>query len=531
MVTFTHNDAGTSEAAWAGSRAAGLPELPLDDAALAGRAFIVLAAHPDDESLGAGGLLARLHAVGATVRVLLCTAGEGSHPGSPTTTPEQLAAVRLQEFGDALEHLSGGGDLPGDLEWQCLGLPDGQLAGHLELIRAAVREAAGECGHAADEIVLVAPYRSDGHTDHDVLGSVAAELSAAAGYALLEYPIWYWLWAAPEGPDNAAGSDDAAGPDDPAGGAWRGWFRLPLRPAELAAKAAAMAAHTSQVLPLSGLPGDEVLLPPAFLAHFERSWETFAWHPADAPADAGSGVGSAAPAKDAPADAGSPRPYAAGDAERLFDAVHARDEDPWRYTSSWYEQRKRSLTLAALPGGSYTAGLEIGCSIGTLSAELAPRCGSFLAVDASGTALDRAARRLAHLPAATTHHLTVPNEWPDGSFDLIVVSEVGYYLSPAELAGLFDRIEGSLMPGGTLALCHWRHPVSGWELDGDSVHAAARRRLGWTGGGIYQERDFILEMFLAPDAAPDSAPQTASLTAPDNAPHTAPDRGAPGRRR
>ena len=100
-----------------------------------------------------------------------------------------------------------------------------------------------------------------------------------------------------------------------------------------------------------------------------------------------------------------------------------------------------------------------------------------------------------------------------------MVSEVGYYLSPAELAGLFDRIEGALMPGGTLALCHWRHPVSGWELDGDSVHAAARRHLGWTGGGIYQERDFILEVFLAPDAAPDAAPDTA------------PDRGAPGRRR
>jgi LmbE family N-acetylglucosaminyl deacetylase/SAM-dependent methyltransferase len=515
MVTFTHHDAGTSEAAWAGSRAAGLPELPLDDAALAGRAFIVLAAHPDDESLGAGGLLARLHALGATVRVLLCTAGEGSHPGSPTTTPEQLAAVRLEEFGDALERLSGGGDL----EWQYLGLPDGRLAGHREQVRAAVREAAGGCGHAADEIVLVAPYRSDGHTDHDVLGSVAAELSAEAGHALLEYPIWYWLWAAPGGPDDPAGPDDAAGPEDPAGAAWRGWFRLPLSPAELQAKAAAMAAHSSQVQPLSGMPGDEVLLPPAFLAHFERTWETFAWHPADAPAHAAAGGGPAAgsrdPAENALAESGPPCSYAAGDAERLFDAVHARDEDPWRYTSSWYEQRKRSLTLAALPGSSYTAGLEIGCSIGTLSAELAPRCGSFLAVDASGTALDRAARRLAHLPSATTRHLTVPNEWPDGSFDLIVVSEVGYYLSPAELAGLFDRIDGSLMPGGTLALCHWRHPVSGWELDGDSVHAAARRHLGWTGGGIYQERDFILEVLLAPDTAPDSAA------------HTAPDSGAP----
>ena len=512
MVTFTHNDAGTTEAAWAGSRAAGLPDLPLDDGALAGRAFVVLAAHPDDESLGAGGLLARLHAVGATVRVLLCTAGEGSHPGSPTTTPEQLAAVRLQEFGDALKRLSGAGNGAGDVAWQCLGLPDGHLAGHREEIRAAVRdavrEAAAVCGRAADEVVLVAPYRSDGHTDHDVLGSVAAGLSAAAGHALLEYPIWYWLWAAPGAPDaggDLAGAAGLTGPGDPAGGAWRGWFRLPLRPAELEAKAAAMAAHVSQVRPLSGLPGDEVLLPPAFLAHFERTWETFAWHPAVAPAD-----GQAVSPADGPGgggtDGGSRRPFVAGDAERVFDAVHAREEDPWQYTSSWYEQRKRTLTLAALPGSSYTSGLEIGCSIGTLSVELAPRCGSFLAVDASGTALDRAARRLVHLPAATTRHLTVPNEWPDGSFDLIVVSEVGYYLSPAELAGLFDRIQGSIMPGGTLALCHWRHPISGWELDGDAVHAAARRHLGWAGGGSYQERDFVLEVFLAPDAVPGAAP-------------------------
>ena len=185
MVSFTHNDPGTSEAAWAASGAAELPELPLDDGELAGRAFIVLAAHPDDESLGAGGLLARLHAAGATVRVLLCTAGEASHPGSPTMTPEQLAAVRLREFGAALTHLLG------DPEWQCLGLPDGKLGTHREQIRAAVLDAAADCGPAAGGIVLVAPYRSDGHTDHDVLGSVAAELSAAAGYALLEYPIWY----------------------------------------------------------------------------------------------------------------------------------------------------------------------------------------------------------------------------------------------------------------------------------------------------------------------------------------------------
>ena len=135
MVSFTHQDAGTSEDAWAASGLAALPELPLDDGELAGQAFIVLAAHPDDESLGAGGLMARLRRLGARVTVLLCTAGEASHPDSPTTTPEQLAAVRLQEFGGALTHL-----LP-DPDWRFLALPDGKLAAHRAELASALQQA------------------------------------------------------------------------------------------------------------------------------------------------------------------------------------------------------------------------------------------------------------------------------------------------------------------------------------------------------------------------------------------------------
>ncbi|MET3809916.1 PIG-L family deacetylase [Arthrobacter sp. UYEF3] len=459
MVSFTHHDAGTSESDWARSGVAALPELPLDAGELACTAFIVLAAHPDDESLGAGGLISRLHGVGAEVRVLLCTAGEASHPYSPTATPEQLAALRLREFAEALERL-----VPGS-PWRYLGLPDGNLADHRESVLAAISAAAAAIGGPADRVVLVAPYRNDGHTDHDALGSAAAEAAGASGFGLLEYPVWYWLWA---------------GPEDPA---WQSWLRVPLSPAEEQAKAQAMAAHTSQVQALSGQPGDEVLLPAAFLEHFSRPWETFAWQqPAGG---AGSGAG-----------------YGAADAEGLFDTVHARNEDPWQYTTSWYEHRKRALTLAALPGRSYTAGLEIGCSIGTLSVELAKRCGNFLAVDASSAALVHAARRLEHLPAAQTRHLTVPRDWPEGSFDLIVVSEVGYYLSPEELAALFERVEATLLPGGTLVLCHWRHPIDGWALDGDTIHAAARRQLRWPDVGLYRERDFVLEILRAPEVLP-----------------------------
>ena len=100
-MTFSHADAGTDEAAWAGSALAGIGELPLGPDELAGMAFILLAAHPDDESLGAGGLLARLSGAGAAVEVLLCSAGEASHPDSPTTTPEQLA-TEVHQLAHAL---------------------------------------------------------------------------------------------------------------------------------------------------------------------------------------------------------------------------------------------------------------------------------------------------------------------------------------------------------------------------------------------------------------------------------------------
>lgn len=450
MVTFSHADTGTAESEWAASGVSVLPELPLNPGELAAMTFIVLAAHPDDETLGAGGFLARLNAAGAAVDVLLCTAGEASHPESPTTTPDQLAAVRLSEFRAAVSGLAPGASR------QFLHFRDGHLDADRDRIAAAVNESIAASGRAAEQVVIVAPYRSDGHADHDVLGAVAAEVAAQGGHGLLEYPVWYWLWASPADP------------------AWQSWIRVQLTPDEQRAKAAALLAHSSQTQPLSDQPGDEALLAGSFIEHFSRPWETFAWH--------GPAGGS----------------NSSDDAERIFDAVHGRSADPWSYTTSWYEQRKRALTLAILPEAAYGSGLEIGCSIGALSVELAPRCQEFLAVDASSTALVQAAERLSGHGAARTLHLTVPQKWPDGSYDLVVVSETGYYLTAEELAELFTRVKASLNPGGTLVLCHWRHPVSGWELDGDTVHAMARQQLRWPTEGLYREKDFVLEVFVAP---------------------------------
>ncbi|MFF2346353.1 PIG-L family deacetylase [Pseudarthrobacter sp. NPDC058119] len=457
MVTFSHTDDGTSEAAWARSRLAVAPELPLDPAELSGMRFVVLAAHPDDETLGAGGLMASLVALGAEVEVVLCTAGEGSHPESPSTTPEQLASVRLTEFSAALDVL-GLAD-----RWTFLGLPDRGLAGHADAIAGAIRDAARRLPGSRDRLALVAPYRADGHGDHDALGAAAAHIANRDGHALLEYPIWFWHWATPRYLERQP------------------WVRFHLDESARRAKKRAMEEHATQVQPLSPLPGDETLLSEAFLKHFARSYEVFAWTPA-------------------PGSSG--RLHSSRDAEEVFDSVHDGSEDPWNYGKSWYERRKRALTLAALPEESYGRGLEVGCSIGTLTAALAPRCRSLLGVDASGTAVRRAGELLAGTPGARVEQRVLPGSWPGGTYDLVVVSEVGYYLAPAELAQLWDRVEASLEPGGTLLLCHWRHPIEGWELDGDTVHSLARQRFGWRTAGHYQERDFVLEVLVAPGGKP-----------------------------
>lgn len=462
MVNFSHTDPGTDEKDWAGSGLGALAELPLSLQEFRTMRFVVLAAHPDDESLGAGGLLALLHSLEADVEVLLCTAGEGSHPDSTTVTPERLAAVRIEEFSAAMDALGMAG------RWQFLGLPDGFLAEHTPEMSARLREAINRRPGNPQQLALVAPYRADGHADHDALGAVAARLAGEGGHALLEYPIWYWLWATPEDP------------------AWQSWVRLPLSLDHQAAKRDAMSAHASQVRPLSGLAGDEALLSDGFLEHFRRGFETFAWTRPGAADGAAAG-----PARGA-------KPHTSLEAQRIFDAVHAKSPDPWEYTTSWYERRKRSLTLAALPQENYGSGLEIGCSIGTLTAELAGRCASLLAVDASSTALELAAGRLAPFPGVSVRQLTLPAEWPEGRYDLVVLSETGYYLAPAEFDELLERIRQSIAPAGTLLLCHWRHPVSGWELDGDSVHARARDLLRWRTAGLYQERDFVLETLVAP---------------------------------
>jgi SAM-dependent methyltransferase len=154
-----------------------------------------------------------------------------------------------------------------------------------------------------------------------------------------------------------------------------------------------------------------------------------------------------------------------------FDAVYRANTDPWQFASSPYEREKYAATLAALPRAHYGRAFEIGCSIGVLTAQLALKCGHLLSIDVSEAALAQARQRCANLPQVEIQKMQVLVEFPTGQFDLILVSEVGYYWSPADMARAADQMLAALPPGGQLLLVHWTPVVPDYPQTGDEVHA------------------------------------------------------------
>lgn len=155
---------------------------------------------------------------------------------------------------------------------------------------------------------------------------------------------------------------------------------------------------------------------------------------------------------------GGEEPFVAPD---YFDRLYARDADPWRFATSAYERDKYAATLAALPDRRFARGFEVGCSIGVLTRQLAARCDALLAVDVAEAALAQARARCADLPQVGIERMVVPGEWPDGAFDLVVYSEVLYYLGTSALHLAAQRTLGSLRPGGCVLLANWRGATGG----------------------------------------------------------------------
>lgn len=182
-----------------------------------------------------------------------------------------------------------------------------------------------------------------------------------------------------------------------------------------------------------------------------------------------------------------------------FDQLYQDNDDPWHYQQRWYEQRKRQLCLAALPQAQFQRVLEIGCSNGIFSELLAPRCQQLICVDAHRRAVELAQARLARFAHVQVRQQRVPETHLElengGLFDLIILSEVAYYLRPAELVQLMQQLQQCLSADGTLLACHWRYPIAGFELNGDQVHACLRQQLALHHYLQMNDPDFLLDLW------------------------------------
>ncbi|ACC74494.1 SAM-dependent methyltransferase [Paraburkholderia phymatum] len=178
-----------------------------------------------------------------------------------------------------------------------------------------------------------------------------------------------------------------------------------------------------------------------------------------------------------------------------FDDMYRQDDDPWDYRGSWYERRKRLLTVAALPRARYRSGFEPACSNGELSALLAQRCDRLYVCDISDQAIHLARERLADVRNVTFAQRAIPEQWPDASFDLIVIGELCYYLSRDATAELAQRACASLTADGTLVACHWRHPFEGKLQTAEDVHAAFDALPAWRRIVQHAEHDLLLDVW------------------------------------
>lgn len=152
-----------------------------------------------------------------------------------------------------------------------------------------------------------------------------------------------------------------------------------------------------------------------------------------------------------------------------FEALYQRDPDPWRYASSAYERDKYAATLAACGPGPFTA-LELGGSIGIFTAALAPLCRALVSVDAAPTAVREARRRMAGADHVEVILGEIPEAVPKREYDLIVASEILYYLEPAALQATLAMVAERLRPGGRLVAVHWRPAGPERPFTAEEVH-------------------------------------------------------------
>ena len=139
-----------------------------------------------------------------------------------------------------------------------------------------------------------------------------------------------------------------------------------------------------------------------------------------------------------------------------FDRLYQSSDDPWNYRSSAYEKQKYDATCAALTRPHYLSGIEAGCSIGILTARLAQRCTSLIGLDSSPKAVELAQNTLRPFPGTKIIHALLPGGWPAGRYDLIMLSEIIYYLPANDIVTLAQFVARDAVRHAECVLVQWR---------------------------------------------------------------------------
>ena len=208
-----------------------------------GARLVVIAAHPDDETLGAGRLVAEWSRTHGPVTAVLATLGEAC-VDHVMVRPADLEMRRLEEWRRATTLL-------GVSEHRLLQQPDGQLSQRQTELELRLTEALRARIAAGERLVLTTPWRQDPHPDHRACGRVAARTAARLGLPLLEYPVWMTYWLDPAALD---GQVELA--------------RLAVDPTADEAQQSALDCYASQLHPLAAHLTPVV--PPAMLEHHRQ---------------------------------------------------------------------------------------------------------------------------------------------------------------------------------------------------------------------------------------------------------------------
>ncbi|UKT64780.1 bifunctional PIG-L family deacetylase/class I SAM-dependent methyltransferase [Pedobacter mucosus] len=389
---------------------------------------LILSPHPDDESLGCGGLIAKLAENNCDIKIILTTDGSKSHPNSQKYPSKLLTELRYKEVKAALKILGVNQDKIIFYNGNDSALP---ALGETKF-NENVERLSTDILSFKPQLILV-PYELDPHRDHRATWQMLHQTllkQTKFKTTIWEYPIWLYQNASIEDLPN-------------------------LKPGELkhlditefsSQKEQAIFAHVSQTTRLIDDDPEGFMLVSEMIANFTNGKEYFM--------------------ERSKLNGGSTLP------KNYFESLYTENPDPWDFEKSEYEKEKYQRTISAIPEGRHHSALEIGCSIGVLTQMIAEKCDQLLSIDISEQALETAKNRLKAYQNVEFKVAAIPDQFPEGKRDLIMMSEVGYYLSVEDLNSTISIIEENLNPDGILVLVHWTHFVHDYPLSGDEVHDA-----------------------------------------------------------